>query len=132
LPAAAVAATTPASFAQSARSRSEEQLERAADPTAYNPKPDPGAPAQAPHPDIERPNAPAENPGIAPAPNIEQPAPSQVPDPTPPYIQPTAPDIQPVGPSHPEITQPSPAPYPGQPGMAAEAAVAEKSFFDEI
>jgi cell division initiation protein len=45
-------------------------------------------------------------------------------------------------PNHPEINQPSPVTHPGQPGMAAtapaeaaapvEAAVAEKSFFDEI
>ena len=139
LPAAAVAAATPASFAPTALGRAEERLERAAEPAGYNPKPgqqpDPGAPAQTPHPDIERPGAPAENPGIAPAPHIEPPAPSQVPEPNPPYVQPTAPDIQPIGPGHPEITQPSPTTHPGQPGMAAapaEAAVAEKSFFDEI
>jgi cell division initiation protein len=144
LPAAAVAAATPTSFHQSARARSEEQLERAFETTGYNPKPgqqpDPGAPAEAPHPDIERPAAPAENPGISPAPHIEQPAPSQVPDPNPPYVQPPAPDIQPVAPNHPEINQPSPVTHPGQPGMntapaavaPVEAAVAEKSFFDEI
>ena len=99
-------------------------------PTAYNPKPgqqpDPG---QAPGPDIERPHAPAENPGIAPAPNIEQPAPSQVPEPAPPYVEPAAPDIQPMGPDRPEIGQPAPVTHPGQP-MGAVAA--EKSFFDEI
>ncbi|AMJ66826.1 DivIVA domain-containing protein [Hymenobacter sp. PAMC 26628] len=99
-------------------------------PADYNPKPgqqpDPG---QAPGPDIERPNAPAENPGISPAPNIEQPAPSQVPEPAPPYVEPAAPDIVPVGPSRPEIGQPSPVTHPGQP-MGAVAA--EKSFFDEI
>ena len=103
----------------------------AATPAAYNPKPgqqpDPGT---APHPDIERPNAPAENPGIAPAPNIEQPAPSQVPQPGPPRIEPTAPDIRPIGPDRPEITQPQPMTHPG---MAAPAAPAgETSFFDEI
>ncbi|GAA4030103.1 hypothetical protein GCM10022409_12930 [Hymenobacter glaciei] len=137
--AAAVAAATPASFAPTAFGRAEEALERAAETTGYNPKPgqqpDPGAPAEAPRPDIERPSAPAENPGIAPAPRIDQPAPSQVPEPNPPYVQPVAPDFQPVAPNHPEINQPSPVTHPGQPGMTAaptEAAVAEKSFFDEI
>ncbi|MFD2721538.1 DivIVA domain-containing protein [Hymenobacter monticola] len=139
--AAAVAAATPTSFHQSARAHSEEALERSLETTGYNPKPgqqpDPGAPAEAPRPDIERPGAPAENPGISPAPHIDPPAPSQVPDPAPPYVQPAAPDIQPIGPSHPEINQPSPVTHPGQPGMAAKApepaaAVAEKSFFDEI
>lgn len=139
--ATAVAAATPASFAPTSFGRAEESLERAAQTTGYNPKPgqqpDPGAPAEAPRPDIERPYAPAENPGISPAPHIDPPAPSQVPEPNPPYVQPTAPDIQPVGPNHPEITQPSPVTHPGQPGMAAaaapaEAAVTEKSFFDEI
>ncbi|MDB5268264.1 MAG: hypothetical protein JWP58_1304 [Hymenobacter sp.] len=143
---AAVAAATPAAFAPTSLGRAEETLERAAQTTGYNPKPgqqpDPGAPAQNPHPEIERPGAPAENPGISPAPHIDPPAPSQVPEPAPPYIQPTAPDIQPVTPNHPEINQPSPVTHPGQPGMAAtvpaeavapaEAAVAEKSFFDEI
>ena len=144
LPATAVAAATPVSFAPTTLGRAEETLERAAQTTGYNPKPgqqpDPGT---APGPDIERPVAPAENPGIAPAPNIEQPAPSQVPQPGAPRVDPTVPDIQPIGPDRPEISQPSPAPYPGQPGMAAasavataaalaEAAVAEKSFFDEI
>ena len=143
-PAAAVAAATPASFAPGALGRAEEKLERAVQSTAYNPKPgqqpDPGAPAEAPRPDIERPAAPAENPGISPAPHVDPPAPSQVPEPNPPYVQPTAPDIQPIGPSHPEINQPSPVTHPGQPGMVAAAsaaapaaaAVAEKSFFDEI
>ena len=137
---AAVAAATPIAFAPGGRSRSEEALERAAQTTGYNPKPgqqpDPGAPAQAPHPEIERPGAPAENPGISPAPHIDPPAPSQVPEPNPPYVQPAAPDIQPVAPSQPEINQPAPVTHPGQPGMAAaapaETAVAEKSFFDEI
>ena len=140
--AAAGAAATPTVFAPGSFSRAEEALERAAQTTGYNPKPgqqpDPGAPAEAPRPDIERPYAPAENPGISPAPHIDPPAPSQVPEPNPPYVQPTAPDIQPVGPSHPEINQPSPVTHPGQPGMTAAApapaaaAVAEKSFFDEI
>lgn len=134
---AAVAAATPTAFAPGGRSRSEEALERAAQTTGYNPKPgqqpDPGAPAQNPHPEIERPGAPAENPGISPAPHIDPPAPSQVPEPNPPYVQPAAPDIQPVAPSQPEISQPAPVTHPGQPGMAAaETAVAEKSFFDEI
>ncbi len=143
-PAAAVAAATPASFTPTALGRAEEQLERSVSPTGYNPKPgqqpDPGAPAEAPRPDIERPGAPAENPGISPAPHIDPPAPSQVPEPNPPYVRPVAPDIQPVGPGHPEINQPSPVTHPGQPGMGAPAgaaapavaAVAEKSFFDEI
>jgi cell division initiation protein len=139
-PAAAVAAATPTSFHQSAHARSEEQLEAALESTGYNPKPgqqpDPGAPAEAPRPDIERPGAPAENPGISPAPHIDPPAPSQVPEPNPPYVQPAAPDIQPVSPNYPEINQPSPVTHPGQPGMAAAApaqvAVAEQSFFDEI
>ncbi|GAB3850923.1 hypothetical protein GCM10028822_16930 [Hymenobacter terrigena] len=141
--AAAVAAATPAAFAPTSLGRAEETLERAAQTTGYNPKPgqqpDPGAPAQNPHPEIERPGAPAENPGISPAPHIDPPAPSKVPEPNPPYIQPPSPDIQPVTPHHPEIAQPEPAIHPGQPGMAAaatsapaEAAVAEKSFFDEI
>ena len=140
---ASVAAATLVSFAPTSFGRVEESLERAAQTTGYNPKPgqqpDPGAPAEAPRPDIERPYAPAENPGISPAPHIDPPAPSQVPEPNPPYVQPIAPDIQPVGPSHPEITQPSPVTHPGQPGMAAaiapaptEAAATEKSFFDEI
>ncbi|WP_210520574.1 DivIVA domain-containing protein [Hymenobacter terricola] len=136
-PAAAVAAATPAAFVPSALGRAEEALERASDTTGYNPKPGQQPdPNTAPSPEIERPAAPAENPGIAPAPNIEQPAPSQVPEPNPPYVQPPTPDIQPVGPSHPEINQPSPVTHPGQPGMVAEApaevAVGEKSFFDEI
>ena len=142
-PAAAVAAATPASLAPGSFGRAEQRLEHAAQTTGYNPKPgqqpDPGAPAEAPRPDIERPSAPAENPGISPAPHIDPPAPSQVPEPYPPYVQPVAPDIQPVTPNYPEITQPSPVTHPGQPGMAivaaaapAEAVTAEKSFFDEI
>ena len=141
--AAAVAAAMPAAFMPGTIGRAEEQVERAAQTIGYNPKPgqqpDPGAPAEAPRPDIERPSAPPENPGIAPAPHIDPPAPSQVPEPNPPYVQPMVPDIQPVGPSHPEINQPSPVTHPGQPGMSAaaapalaEASVAEKSFFDEI
>ena len=137
---AAVAAAPPVSFAPTAFGRAEGALERAAQPTGYNPKPgqqpDPGT---APGPDIERPAAPAENPGIAPAPNIEQPAPSQVPQPGAPRVDPTVPDFQPIGPDRPEINQPSPVTHPGQPGMGtaaapapAEAAVAEKSFFDEL
>ncbi|MDO7876587.1 DivIVA domain-containing protein [Hymenobacter sp. ASUV-10] len=129
-------------------------------PTAYNPKPgqqpDPGAPAQTPEPEIERPEAPAENPGISPAPHIDPPAPSQVPDPAPPRVEPPAPDIRPIMPDHPEIAPPVPPTHPGQPSgpaMAAEVAAApvvepvapvaaapavepvaatEKSFFDEI
>ena len=106
-------------------------------PQAYNPKPgqqpDPGQPAR---PDIERPGAPAENPGVAPAPHIDPPAPSQVPHPGAPHVDPTQPEIRPIGPDRPEITPPSPATHPGMDKAAApattEAAVAEKSFFDEI
>ena len=135
-PAAAIA-TSPASAAvdYAASTRESGFVTPAAStemPAVYNPKPgqqpDPGAPAQSPGPDIERPNAPAENPGIAPAPNIEQPSPSPVPDPAPPYVAPPAPEIQPIGPGHPEIAQPEPAIHPG---MAA-AASTSSSFFDEI
>ena len=149
-PAAAVAAATPASFAPSARSRSEEQLERTAETTGYNPKPGQQPdPTREPTPDIERPNAPPENPGISPAPHIDPPAPSQVPhpgapqvDPTEPsqvphpgapQVDPTEPEIRPIGPDRPEITQPSPPMHPGMDKAApAKVAVAEKSFFDEI
>ena len=135
---AAVSAVTSVSFAPTSFGRAEEALERAAQTTGYNPKPGQQPdPNTAPSPDIERPAAPAENPGIAPAPNIEQPAPSQVPQPGAPRVDPTVPEIQPIGPDRPEIGQPSPVTHPGQPGMSAtlapvEAAVAEKSFFDEI
>ena len=101
----------------------------------YNPKPGQQPdPNTAPTPDIERPVAPAENPGVAPAPRIDQPAPSQVPQPGAPRVEPAAPDIQPIGPDRPEINQPAPVTHPGQPGMAAPvaAAVGDKSFFDEI
>ena len=134
MPAVAVAAAfAPESSASQPASRFKQSTPQA-EPQAYNPKPgqqpDPGT---APHPDIERPVAPAENPGVAPAPNIEQPAPSQVPQPGAPRVEPAAPDIRPIGPDRPEITQPQPMTHPG---MAAEApavaAVAEKSFFDEI
>ena len=133
-PAAAVAAATPAAFAPTAPGRAEQASERPAATTGYNPKPgqqpDPGT---APGPDIQRPAAPAENPGIAPAPYIDVPAPSQIPDPAPPRVEPAAPDIQPYRPSQPEIMPPSPATHPGMAAAApAEAVVAEKSFFDEI
>ncbi len=99
-------------------------------PADYNPKPgqqpDPG---RAPGPDIERPAAPAENPGISPAPHIDPPAPSQVPEPPAPRVEPPAPDIQPIGPDRPEINPPAPVTHPGQP---MGAAVVETSFFDEI
>ena len=103
----------------------------AALPAAYNPKPgqqpDPG---QSPTPDIERPQAPAENPGIAPAPHIDQPGPETVPNAPSPYVEPTRPEISPIGPDRPDIQQPEPMTHPG---MAAQAApVGEKSFFDEI
>ena len=59
--AAAVAAATPAAFLPTALGRAEETLGRTAQTTGYNPKPgqqpDPGAPAEAPRPDIERPYA---------------------------------------------------------------------------
>jgi cell division initiation protein len=103
-------------------------------PQAYNPKPgqqpDPGT---APSPDIERPGAPAENPGISPAPHVDPPAPSDVPHPGAPRVDPTEPEIRPIGPDRPEITQPSPITHPGMEKVAPfEVAVAEKSFFDEI
>ena len=133
-PAAAVAAATPAAFAPTALGRAEQSIERTAETTAYNPKPGQQPdPNTAPGPDIQRPAAPAENPGIAPAPHIDVPAPSQVPDPAPPHVDPTTPDIQPYRPSQPEIMPPSPATHPGMDAAApVEAAVAEKSFFDEI
>ncbi|MFD1468379.1 DivIVA domain-containing protein [Hymenobacter caeli] len=122
-PVAAPSALSPSAFVD----RPDQAPGRA--PANYNPKPGQQPdPDRAPGPDIERPHAPAENPGIAPAPNIEQPAPSQVPDPAPPYVEPAAPDIQPIGPDRPEIGQPSPVTHPGQPMGTG----AEKSFFDEI
>ncbi|ALW85396.1 hypothetical protein AUC43_09995 [Hymenobacter sedentarius] len=143
-PAAAVAAA-PASFdagrpaSQPAASAAASQPKaEAAQPQAYNPKPgqqpDPNSP---PHPDIERPGAPAENPGIAPAPHIDPPGPARVPHPGAPNVEPTQPEIRPVGPDRPEIPQPTPPMHPGMEKAAAtpapvEAAVAEKSFFDEI
>ncbi|HEX8326802.1 MAG TPA: DivIVA domain-containing protein [Hymenobacter sp.] len=133
--AAAVAAATPASFAPGARSRSEEQLERAAETTGYNPKPGQQPdPYTTPSPDIERPGGPAENPGISPAPHVDPAEPSEVPHPGAPRVDPTEPEIRPIGPDRPEITQPSPMTHPGMAAAAApaEAAVAEKSFFDEI
>ncbi|GAB3635741.1 hypothetical protein GCM10027422_13310 [Hymenobacter arcticus] len=109
-------------------------------PTGYNPKPgqqpDPRNPDQAPGPDIERPQAPRENPGIAPAPHIDQPGPETVPNPPAPYVEPTRPEIQPIGPDRPEIQQPEPMTHPGMnPGMTTKPqaeTVGEKSFFDEI
>jgi cell division initiation protein len=103
-------------------------------PQAYNPKPgqqpDPGT---APSPDIERPDAPAENPGISPAPYIDPPTPSQVPHPGAPMVDPTEPEIRPIGPDRPDVTQPSPMTHPGMEKAApVEVAVVEKSFFDEI
>ena len=137
LPAAAVAAAKPAAFApEASASRPAPAAHRDATPApqAYNPKPGQQPdPNTAPGPDITRPAAPAENPGIAPAPNIDIPAPSQVPDPAPPRVEPPAPDIQPYRPSQPEIMPPSPATHPGMAAAApAGAAIAEKSFFDEI
>ena len=138
-PAAAVAAGIATAAPEQRRAPLPEALAASAPgaPTAYNPKPgqqpDPGT---APSPDIERPAAPAENPGIAPAPHIDQPAPSQVPQPGAPQVDPTVPDIRPIGPDRPEITPPQPMTHPGMAAPAgapaAEAPVAEKSFFDEI
>ena len=132
--AAAVAAATSASFTPTALGRAEQAIERTAETTGYNPKPGQQPdPNTAPGPDIQRPAAPAENPGIAPAPYINVPAPSQVPDPAPPRVEPAAPDIQPYRPSQPEIMPPSPATHPGMTIAApADAVIAEKSFFDEI
>ena len=99
-------------------------------PQAYNPKPGQQPdPYTTPNPDIERPAAPAENPGISPAPHVDPPAPLQVPHPGAPQVDPMMPDIRPIGPDRPEITQPSPMTHPG---MAAAAVAVEKSFFDEF
>ena len=135
-PSAAAVASTPSM--PSAPSNAEFGLparaERLAQPAGYNPKPgqqpDPRNPDQAPGPDIERPNAPAENPGIAPAPHIDQPGPEQVPNPPAPYVEPARPEIQPIGPNRPDIQQPEPMTHPGMKAVAEP--VAEKSFFDEI
>lgn len=138
--AAAVAAATPVSVATerpapAARPEQPAPTGEARQPHAYNPKPGQQPdPSTTPVPDIERPVAPAENPGIAPAPHIDPPAPAQVPSPVEPRVEPVAPDIRPIGPDRPEITQPSPLTHPGMAAVPAEAAVAvgEKSFFDEI
>ncbi|MGI4762296.1 MAG: DivIVA domain-containing protein [Janthinobacterium lividum] len=138
--AAAVAATPAASFSgPAARATQPTPGAPASSPSGYNPKPgqqpDPG---QAPTPDIERPQAPAENPGIAPAPHIDQPGPETVPQPPAPYVEPTRPEIQPIGPDRPDIQQPEPMIHPGMAASPAQAAqpkaemVGEKSFFDEI
>ena len=96
-------------------------------PAAYNPKPgqqpDPG---QAPTPDIERPQAPRENPGIAPPPRIDQPGPETVPSPPPPYVEPARPEIQPIGPDRPEIQQPEPMTHPRH-GRAAGSGHATRA-----
>ncbi|RPD50239.1 DivIVA domain-containing protein [Hymenobacter sediminis] len=134
---AAVAGGSAASFAEpvAAPARTAAPAEKPAT-TGYNPKPgqqpDPGAPAQQPGPEIERPGNPGENPGISPAPHVEPPSPSRVPDPGAPQVEPTAPDIQPIGPGHPEINQPAPVTHPGQPSFATAASLGEKSFFDEL
>ena len=135
--AAATGAAAPASFpagratAQPASWATQpEATGEAHQPQAYNPKPGQQPdPYTTPGPDIERPAAPAENPGISPAPHIDQPEPSQVPHPGAPHVDPMAPEIRPIGPDRPEITQPSPMTHPG---MQTAAAVVEKSFFDEI
>ena len=134
--AAAVAAAPTASAAfNNDRSASQPIAQASAgQPQGYNPKPGQQPdPYTTPSPDIERPNAPAENPGISPAPHIDQPGPSQVPNPGAPQVDPMVPDIRPIGPDRPEIPQPSPMTHPGMKTPApAEAVVAEKSFFDEI
>jgi cell division initiation protein len=111
------------------------RAEHSAQPIGYNPKPgqqpDPRNPNQAPGPDIERPSAPAENPGIAPAPHIDPASPSPVPDPPAPYVEPARPEITPIGPDRPDIQQPQPLTHPGMKQAVAEP-VGEKSFFDEI
>jgi len=126
--AAAPSAPSGADFGLPARA------ERLVQPTGYNPKPgqqpDPRNPDQAPGPDIERPQAPAENPGIAPAPHIDQPGPETVPNPPAPYVEPARPEIQPIGPDRPDIQQPEPMTHPGM--VAVAEPVGEKSFFDEI
>ena len=138
---AATAAARPASF--EAERPASQPADRAVSPEAkaetsqhqaYNPKPGQQPdPSTVPTPDIERPAAPAENPGIAPAPHIDQPAPSQVPQPGAPQVDPMAPDIRPIGPDRPEITQPSPMTHPGmETAVPTGASVGEKSFFDEI
>ena len=130
--AAAVAASPVASASYSGPATQPLPGAPAAAPRGYNPKPgqqpDPG---QAPTPDIERPQAPAENPGIAPAPRIDQPGPETVPNPPAPYVEPARPEIQPIGPDRPDIQQPEPMTHPGMKQAVAEP-VGEKSFFDEI
>jgi cell division initiation protein len=136
--ASAVAATPAASFSAPARRTAQSASPSGAAPTGYNPKPgqqpDPG---QSPTPDIERPQAPSENPGIAPAPHIDQPGPQIVPTPPAPYVEPARPEIQPIGPSRPEIQQPEPMTHPGMAATPAKQVakaepVGETSFFDEI
>jgi cell division initiation protein len=132
---AAAVAPTPAAFVPEPASRATTSgASPVAAPRGYNPKPgqqpDPG---QSPTPDIERPQAPSENPGIAPAPRIDQPGPETVPQPPAPYVEPTRPEIQPIGPSRPDIQQPEPMTHPGMVASPAQAEpVGEKSFFDEI
>ncbi|MDJ0367844.1 DivIVA domain-containing protein [Hymenobacter sp. H14-R3] len=135
--AAAIAPTPAASFgANGPAARATQPTPGGTAPTGYNPKPgqqpDPRNPDQAPRPDIERPQAPRENPGIAPAPHIDQPGPEQVPNPPAPYVEPMRPEIQPIGPSHPEIQQPQPMTHPGMAAKPQAEPVGEKSFFDEI
>ncbi|WP_426059658.1 DivIVA domain-containing protein [Hymenobacter sp. B1770] len=166
--AAAVAAAAPATFERpvsqsAARIAQPEPKGEISQTLAYNPKPGQQPdPYQEPTPDIERPNAPTEDPGISPAPHVDPAEPSRVPnpgaprvDPTDPSevphpgaprIDPTGPEIHPIGPNRPEINPPAPM-HPGmektaaaekvavkEAPVAAEAAVAvaEKSFFDEI
>ena len=125
---AAAVPPTPAASAGTALRPAAPGSAAGAGPGAYNPKPgqqpDPG---QSPSPDIERPQAPRENPGIAPPPRIDQPGPETVPSPPAPYVEPARPEITPIGPDRPDIQQPQPMTHPG---MAAEGG--EKSFFDEI
>jgi cell division initiation protein len=132
--AAAVAPAPAAAFVPATAGRSASAASPSAAPSGYNPKPGQQPdPSQAPTPDIERPQAPAENPGIAPAPRIDQPGPETVPQPPAPYVEPTRPEIQPIGPDRPDIQQPQPMTHPGMAASPTQAEpVGEKSFFDEI
>jgi len=136
-PATAVAASSAAAYNPKPGQQPEPDR---GDPFAPDSDPAPGTPAT-PTPDIERPGAPAENPGIAPPPRIDQPSPDRVTEPElPPAMPPSYPEIAPLTPGGPEIGQPSPSPYPsgervGTPKQYATEASGEhagRSFFDEI
>jgi cell division initiation protein len=134
-PSAAAIASTPSAQPAVTFERAERSTPGSS-PAGYNPKPgqqpDPRNPDQAPSPDIDRPYAPDENPGISPAPHIDEPGPETVPNSPSPYVEPaTRPEFEPIGPNYPEIQQPEPMTHPGMQKVVAEP-VAEKSFFDEI